>query len=177
MRFCVFGSSSLHLESVYLDAAYELGRTLATRGHELVFGGYDQGMMGAVAKGMADAGGAVTGVVTEGLNARGRDIFPCTEVICTADLAERKTRMVSLSDAFITMPGGLGTFDELFDVLSQVKTGELEGKSAILNVGGYFDPLVEMLDRATTTGLNSTDWRATCGVFDAAGDLVAWLEE
>ncbi len=85
--------------------------------------------------------------------------------------------MVSLSDAFITMPGGLGTFDELFDVLSQVKTGELEGKSAILNVGGYFDPLVEMLDRATATGLNSTDWRATCGVFDAAGDLVAWLEE
>ncbi len=177
MRFCVFGSSSLHLESVYLDAAYELGRTLATRGHELVFGGYDQGMMGAVAKGVADAGGAVTGVVTEGLNARGRDIFPCTEVICTADLSERKTRMVALSDAFITMPGGLGTFDELFDVLSQVKAGELEGKSAILNVGGYFDPLVEMLDRATATGLNSTDWRATCGVFDAADELVAWLEE
>lgn len=176
MRLCVFGSSSLNLDAVYLDAAYEVGRVLARRGHELVFGGYDMGMMGAVAKGAADAGGTVTGVVTEGLNGRGRDIFPCTEVICMPDLAQRKTRMIELSDAFITLPGGLGTFDEFFVVLSQVKVGELEGKSAILNVGGYFDPLIEMLDRATATGLNATDWRESCGVFDAPEELVSWLE-
>ncbi len=92
------------------------------------------------------------------------------------DLAQRKTRMIELSDAFITLPGGLGTFDEFFVVLSQVKVGELEGKSAILNVGGYFDPLIEMLDRATATGLNATDWRESCGVFDAPEELVSWLE-
>ncbi len=176
MRLCVFGSSSLNLDAVYLDAAYEMGRVLARHGHELVFGGYDMGMMGAVAKGAADAGGTIIGVVTEGLNGRGRDIFPCTEVICMPDLAQRKTRMIELSDAFITMPGGLGTFDEFFVVLSQVKAGELEGKSALLNVGGYFDPMIEMLDRATQTGLNATDWRASCGVFDTAEELVAWLE-
>ena len=84
--------------------------------------------------------------------------------------------MTSLADAFVTLPGGLGTFDEFFDIVSQVKAGELDAKSAILNVGGYFDPLVEMLDRATATGLNSTDWRSNCGVFDAPEPLAAWLE-
>ena len=86
------------------------------------------------------------------------------------------TGVAKLADAFVTLPGGLGTFDEFFVVLSQVKAGELDAKSAILNVGGYFDPLVEMLDRATATGLNSTDWRSNCDVFDAPEPLAAWLE-
>ena len=74
------------------------------------------------------------------------------------------------------MPGGLGTFDEFFVVMSQVKAGELDAKSAILNVGGYFDPMVEMLDRACETGLNSSDWRRDCEVFNASEPLVEWLE-
>lgn len=151
MRICAFGSSSRDLDALYIDAAYELGRTLAEHGHGLVFGGYDVGLMGAVAHGVGDAGGSVIGVVTEGLNKKGRPVYPCTELICESDLATRKTRMTSLADAFVTLPGGLGTFDEFFDIVSQVKAGELDAKSAILNVGGYFDPLVEMLDRATAT--------------------------
>ena len=103
-------------------------------------------------------------------------MYPCTDLICESDLATRKTRMTSLADAFVTLPGGLGTFDEFFDIVSQVKAGELDAKSAILNVGGYFDPLVEMLDRATATGLNSTDWRSNCDVFDSPEPLAAWLE-
>ena len=176
MRICVFGSSSRDLDALYIDAAYELGRTLGERGHGLVFGGYDVGLMGTVAHGVGDAGGSVIGVVTEGLNKKGRPVYPCTELICESDLATRKTRMTSLADAFVTLPGGLGTFDEFFDIVSQVKAGELDAKSAILNVGGYFDPLVEMLDRATATGLNSTDWRSNCDVFDAPEPLTAWLE-
>lgn len=172
----MFGSSSLDLDAVYVDAAFELGRTLAKHGHGLVFGGYDVGLMGAVAHGVAAEGGSVIGVVTEGLNQKGRDIFPCDEVICESDLATRKTHMIELADAFVTMPGGLGTFDELFVVLSQVKAGELDAKSAILNVGGYYDPMVEMLDRACATGLNSTDWRRDCNVFNAPEPLVKWLE-
>ena len=176
MRVCAFGSSSRDLDALYIDAAYELGRTLAEHGHGLVFGGYDVGLMGAVAHGVGDAGGSVIGVVTEGLNKKGRPVYPCTELICESDLATRKERMIGMADAFVTMPGGLGTFDEFFVVLSQVKAGELDAKSAILNVGGYFDPLVEMLDRATATGLNSTDWRRDCNVFDAPEPLAAWLE-
>ena len=133
MRICVFGSSSRDLDALYIDAAYELGRTLAEHGHGLVFGGYDVGLMGAVAHGVGDAGGSVIGVVTEGLNKKGRPVYPCTELICESDLATRKTRMTSLADAFVTLPGGLGTFDEFFDIVSQVKAGELDAKSAILN--------------------------------------------
>ena len=172
----MFGSSSLNLDAVYVDAAFELGRTLAKHGHGMVFGGYDVGLMGAVAHGVAAEGGSVIGVVTEGLNQKGRDIFPCEELICESDLAARKTRMIELADAFVTMPGGLGTFDEFFVVMSQVKAGELDAKSAILNVGGYFDPMVEMLDRACETGLNSSDWRRDCEVFNASEPLVEWLE-
>ena len=137
MRICAFGASSRDLDALYIDAAYELGRTLAEHGHGLVFGGYDVGLMGAVAHGVGDAGGSVIGVVTEGLNKKGRPVYPCTELICEYDLATRKTRMTSLADAFVTLPGGLGTFDEFFDIVSQVKAGELDAKSAILNVGGY----------------------------------------
>ena len=176
MNICVFGSSSANLDALYLDSAYEVGRSLAKHGHGLVFGGYDTGMMGAVAKGAHDAGGNVIGIVTEGLNKLGRAIFPCTEIICTPDMAERKERMMALSDAYVALPGGLGTFDELFVVLSKVKANEMSCESAIMNVGGYYDPLVEMLDRSTATGLNSTDWRDICGVFNNAEEMISWLE-
>ena len=101
-----------------------------------------------------------------------------TELICESDLATRKTRMTSLADAFVTLPGGLGTFDAGFFRHRLPGEGRRTGcsKSAILNVGGYFDPLVEMLDRATATGLNSTDWRSSSDVFDAPEPLTAWLE-
>lgn len=91
-------------------------------------------------------------------------------------MAERKERMMALSDAYVALPGGLSTFDELFVVLSKVKANEMSCKSAIMNVGGYYDPLVEMLDRSTATGLNSTDWRDICGVFNNAEEMISWLE-
>ena len=165
MRICAFGSSSRDLDALYIDAAYELGRTLAEHGHGLVFGGYDVGLMGAVAHGVGDAGGSVIGVVTEGLNKKGRPVYPCTELICESDLATRKTRMTSLADAFVTLPGGLGTFDEFFDIVSQVKAGELDAKSAILNVGGYLTarpPRASTLPTGAATATCSTPpsrWR------------------
>ena len=177
MRFCVFGSSSANLDPMYINAAIGLGSELASRGHGLVFGGYDTGLMGAVAKGAASENGHIIGIVTEGLNALGRDIFPCTEVMCTPDMARRKERMMDLSDAYIAMPGGLGTLDELFVVLSKVKAGEMNCKTAILNVGGFYDKMIEQLDYMTETGLNSSNWRDICGVFDNAAELVDWLEK
>ena len=96
--------------------------------------------------------------------------------ISVGAVLEGTIKSITKFGAFVTLPGGLGTFDEFFDIVSQVKAGELDAKSAILNVGGYFDPLVEMLDRATATGLNSTDWRSNCDVFDSPEPLAAWLE-
>mgnify|MGYP002517510530 CR=1 FL=1 len=176
MKICVFCSSSKNLDPKYTLAAQNLGRAIAERGHELVFGGYDQGLMGATASAAVAAGGHVYGVTTIGLTATGRHIVDGIENVEEADLSTRIKRMVRMSDAFVTLPGGLGTFEEFFSVMSQIKAGELESTCALLDVDGYFKPLVEMLDLSCETGLNSCDWRAFCDVFDDADALIDWLE-
>lgn len=176
MKLCVFGSSSTSLAPIYLSAAEELGQAIALHNHELVFGGYNTGLMGAVAQGAAEMGGIITGVIPESLEGRGRAVFPCTNLITTPDIAERKTEMIRLSDGFITLPGGLGTFDELFSVLSLQKAGEITCKSALLNVAEYYNPLVRMLDDSCNKGLNSTNWRESCDIFTNPEELVSWME-
>ena len=156
MNICVFCSSSNQIDRCYIAAAQELGRTIAECGHTLVFGGYDMGLMGETAKATVSAGGKVIGVTTTGLSAKGRS--------------------VSLSDAFITMPGGIGTLDEFFSVISQAKVGEIRGKSALFNVEGYFDPLVQMLGDSCEKGLNSTDWHEYGSAFSDCEALLKWLE-
>ncbi len=176
MNICVFCSSSNNLDEQYIDAAKHLGRTLANRGHAVVFGGYDQGLMGAVANAAVAAGGQVFGVTTAGLTATGRSIVAGIENVEEADLSARIKHMISISDAFVTLPGGLGTFEEFFSVMSKIKAGELSSACALLDVGGYFEPLVAMLDRSCETGLNSCDWRAFGGVFSDPDALIDWLE-
>ena len=176
MNICVFCSSSNSLDDIYLDAAAALGRAIARHGHTLVFGGYDMGLMGASARAAVEAGGRVIGITTEGLSAKGRAVVAGIEEECTADLSARKERMVELSNAFVTLPGGLGTFDEFFSVISRVKAGELNAPSALLDVDGFFKPLAALLDDACTRGLNSSNWRAACEIFDDAEALVAWIE-
>ncbi len=177
MNICVFCSSASNLSEQYIQASVELGRAIANHGHTLVFGGYDMGLMGSTAKAAVEAGGKVIGVTTVGLSRKGRRSVAGIEVRETESLSARKDEMVALSDAFVTLPGGLGTFDEFFSVLSQVKAGEIEGKSALMDVEGFFDPLVQMLDEATAKGLNNIDWRTIGNCFNDAESLLAWLEE
>ena len=177
MKICVFCSSSDNLDAKYVDAAKALGETIAARGHELVFGGYDKGLMGDVANAAVAAGGRVFGVTTTGLTAKGRAIVEGIENVEEPDLSTRIKHMVRMSDAFVTLPGGLGTFEEFFSVMSQIKAGELKATCALLDVDGYFKPLVEMLDLSCETGLNSCDWRAFCDVFTTPDDIIDWLEK
>lgn len=176
MNICVFCSSSNHVDRCYIAAAQETGRAIAERGHTLIFGGYDMGLMGEIAKTTVSAGGKVIGVTTSGLSAKGRSVVPGIQELQTENLSKRKETMVSLSDAFITMPGGIGTLDEFFSVISQAKVGEIHGKSALLNVDGYFDPLVQMLDDSCEKGLNSTDWHEYGNAFSRCETLLNWLE-
>ena len=177
MNICVFCSSSSNLDEVYVQAAKELGEALAERGHTLVFGGYDMGLMGTVAKSVRANGGKVIGITTKDLTAKGRAVVPGIEMRQTENLSQRKETMVSLSDAFITLPGGIGTLDEFFSVISQAKVGEVDGKSALLNVEGYFDPLVQMLDESCAKGLNSSDWHQYGSAFNDCDELLDWLEQ
>jgi len=118
MNICLYGASSPALDRAYFDAAEEFGRLLAKNGHTLVYGGGAQGVMGAAARGAADAGGKITGIAPNFLNVDGILFDRCTEFILTDTMAERKAAMIAHADAFVMAPGGFGTLEEFFEVLT-----------------------------------------------------------
>lgn len=140
MNICVFGAGSPKVDPEYLTSAEQLGEAIAKRGHNLVFGGGRNGLMGAVARGTKVAGGRVVGVVPQFF--LDEDIEPifeyCDELIITKDMAERKDKMEELSDAFIITPGGIGTFEEFFQMLVLKQLNKHNKAMAVYNVNGYY---------------------------------------
>lgn len=146
---CVFCGSADNLDPVYTNAAETLGRAFAQRSLQLVYGAGRTGMMGALAKGCLEEGGEITGVVPVGLDSP-QLIFTSglTRLEVTPDIQLRKARMMALSDAFIALPGGYGTLDELFEVLTWSQIGMHRKPLGFLNVQGYFDDLLKWIQRA-----------------------------
>ena len=151
-RICVFCGASPGRNPRYAEVASSVGRALADRGVELVYGGGRLGLMGAVADGALAAGGRVTGVIPAGLVDRELAHTGVSDLRIVTTLHERKAVMAELSDAFLALPGGLGTLEELAEVLSWAQL-ELHAKPiGALDVGGFFGPLVAYLDHATHEG-------------------------
>jgi uncharacterized protein (TIGR00730 family) len=149
---CVFCGSSQGASPVYLASARRLGTLLATAGLGLVYGGASVGLMGAVADAALDAGGAVTGVIPRALWEREVGHTRLTDLHVVESMHERKACMAELADAFLALPGGVGTLEELFEMWTWALLG-IHGKPCgLLNVAGYFDPLLTFLDYATTEG-------------------------
>ena len=140
MNICLYGASSPALDRAYFDAAEEFGRLLAQHGHTLVYGGGAQGVMGAAARGAADADGKITGIAPNFLNVDGILFDRCTEFILTDTMAERKAAMISRADAFVMAPGGFGTLEEFFEVLTLKQLGRHNPAIAILNTNGFWTP-------------------------------------
>ncbi|HVV64339.1 MAG TPA: TIGR00730 family Rossman fold protein [Rhizomicrobium sp.] len=142
---CVFCGSSHGADARYADAARDLGRTIAENGYNLIFGGGYVGLMGEVAHAARLAGAGVTGVLPEFL----RHVEPPAEteekIVITSDLFERKRLMLRAADAFIVLPGGLGTLDEFFEVMTSVQLDVFRKPVVLLDVGGYFDALEALL--------------------------------
>jgi len=151
-RICVFCGSSAGTREVYAQSAQEVGRLLAGRGIELVYGGGRVGLMGAVADACLTAGGRVTGVIPRLLWDKEVGHRGLTELRIVETMHERKALMADLADAFLALPGGYGTWDELCEVLTWSQIGIQQKASALLNVNGYYDPLLAMADRAVTEG-------------------------
>jgi uncharacterized protein (TIGR00730 family) len=151
-RICVFCGSSSGTGETYLLAAREVGRLLCERGIELVYGGGRVGLMGAVADACLAAGGRVTGVIPQLLVDKEVAHQGLTELHVVQTMHERKALMADLSDAFLALPGGYGTWDELCEVLTWTQIGIQRKASALLNVNGYYDPLLAMADRAVAEG-------------------------
>lgn len=139
---CVFCGARPGRDPKYLQAAREAGAAIAARGWRLVFGGGHVGMMGALADGALAAGGEVIGVIPERLVERELGHKSITRLEVVPDMAFRKARMIELADAFIALPGGLGTLDEVFEVLTLRQVGYHAKPTGLLNLDGYFDHLL-----------------------------------
>jgi uncharacterized protein (TIGR00730 family) len=149
---CVYCGSADHLHPDYLKAAYELGALLAHSEILLIYGAGKTGLMGALADGVLESGGKVTGVVSENLNTPQLIHAGLTSLVVVPDIQLRKARMSAMADAFIALPGGYGTFDELFETLTWAQIGLHHKPVGLLNVRNYFDPLLSMVQRAHDEG-------------------------
>lgn len=145
LRICVFCASSDTVDKKYFTIAQELGKKLAARGHELVYGGYTNGMMGKLAVAAHEGGAKITAVVPAIFDCDGFTYRYCDEIIKTVGMHDRKASMQRNSDAFIVLPGGIGTLDELFDTLDLRMLGVLDKRIIILNAFGFYDWLESLL--------------------------------
>jgi uncharacterized protein (TIGR00730 family) len=144
---CVFCGSSPGNDPAYAEAAQRLGRTLAERGTKLVYGGGHVGLMGVVADAALAAGGEVIGVMPRSLVDREIGHNGLTKLHVVGSMHERKALMSELSDGFVALPGGNGTLEEFFEVLTWAQLGEHGKPCGLLNVAGYYDPLLKVFDR------------------------------
>jgi uncharacterized protein (TIGR00730 family) len=147
-RICVFCGSSPGAKPEYLDSALKLIRELARRNIGLVFGGGNLGLMGAIANEMIAQGGKVTGVIPEHLASKEVAFTELSDLRVVSSMHERKALMVELSDGFIALPGGLGTFEEFLEVLTWAQLGIHHKPCGLLNIEGYYDELIRFLDHA-----------------------------
>jgi uncharacterized protein (TIGR00730 family) len=151
-RLCVFCGSSSGVHSEYAQAAQTVARLLCRRGIELVYGGGNVGLMGTLADACLQAGGRVIGVIPQALADKEVAHTGVTELRVVSSMHERKSVMADLSDAFVALPGGYGTWEELFEVLSWSQLGIQRKACGLLNVNGYYDPLLELADKAVSQG-------------------------
>jgi uncharacterized protein (TIGR00730 family) len=147
-KLCVFTGSRHGLRPEYADAAKTLGHELVARGYGLVYGGGNVGLMTVIADAVLESNGHVTGVIPNALVSKEVAHLGLSDLRVVDSMHERKALMAQLSDGFIAMPGGIGTMEEFFEVLSWAQLGLHEKPSALLNVGGYYDPLIQFLDHA-----------------------------
>lgn len=145
---CVFCGSSVGQSPLYRESAVRLGRILADRGIELVYGGGSIGLMGVLADAVLNAGGRVTGVIPDRLAKREIMHAGLTDLRIVRTMHERKAVMAELAHGFIALPGAFGTMDELFEILTWAQLGEHAKPIGIVNVAGYFDPILEFMHRS-----------------------------
>ena len=174
---CVFCGSSAGIEPAYTQAARQLGALLAEQNLALVYGGAQVGLMGSLADAALAAGGRVIGVIPQSLMAKEVGHRGLTELRVVRNMAERKEVMMELSDAFIALPGGIGTLDELFEVWTSTQLGLQAKPCGLLNVHGYFDRLIGFLDHVMAQGFLRESHRRQLMVHDQPTMLLRELSK
>jgi len=171
-RVCVFCGSSTGLRADYRDAATALAREMAARGIGLVFGGGRVGLMGHIADAILAAGGHAIGVIPHFMIERELAHQGLPDLRIVESMHERKALMASLSDAFLAMPGGFGTFEELCEAVTWTQLGLHRKRCGLLNVRGYYAPLLALVDRSVTEGFVREDTREILVAHEDPGALL-----
>lgn len=180
LTICVYGAASNNINHIYISETEKLGKELGSRQHKLIYGAGATGLMGACARGVASVGGEVIGVVPSFMSDFELLNESCTELVKTSTMGERKEIMENRSDAFIIVPGGIGTFDEFFQILT---LEELKRKSApiiLYNIDGYYDDLINFMDTCVHKGfirVGVKDLFRICDTPTEALDIIEYFAE
>lgn len=152
MNICVYGASSDKIDKLYISETEKLGEAIALKGHSLVFGGGAQGVMGAAARGMKKQNGYVIGISPSFFNVDGVLFEECDELVYTETMRERKQLLEDRSDAFIVAPGGIGTFEEFFEVFTLKQLARHNKPIVLFNPNGFYDGMIKLLEEAEQQG-------------------------
>jgi uncharacterized protein (TIGR00730 family) len=181
MNICVYGASSTAIDESYCAAAYRLGELMAKNGHALIYGGGGRSVMGAVARGVHENGGHVTGVAprffTEGVNAGDGVLYAgCDEFVYTDTMRQRKQTMDDLSDGFIAAAGGLGTIEELVEILTLKQLGQQNKPLVLLNTNGLYDSFRTLLSELAEKGFMKPACLSIFSVADTPEEALSQIE-
>lgn len=175
MRICLYGSGSREIDKIYTNAGYELGCLIAQKSHTLVFGGGNNGMMGACARGVQDNNGKLIGIAPEWIKDYEQLCKNCSEFIYVKSMDERKNKFLEESDAFIIAPGGIGTLDEFFEIITLKKLERHNKEIIIFNIDGFYNKMFDMLDDMTQKGFLSNQYDLI-KIADTADKIFEYLE-
>ncbi|MBO4941792.1 MAG: TIGR00730 family Rossman fold protein [Clostridia bacterium] len=176
MNICVYGASSDAIDKKYIAAGEALGEEMARRGHTLIFGGGACGLMGAVARGMSRENGKIIGIAPSFFNVDGVLYDKCDEFIYTETMRERKQIMEDRADAFIMTPGGIGTFEEFFEIFTLKQLGRLKKAIAVLNTGGYYDAFSDLMKRTADEHFMQPQSLTLYSLFESSHDMLDYIE-
>lgn len=178
MKICIFGAASAHIDENYIKKVEELGELLAKRGHSLVFGAGATGLMGAAARGFKRGGGFVHGVIPEFFREENVELIfeNCDKLTYTENMSERKKIMEDDCEAFIIVPGGIGTFEEYFEVLTLKQLGRHNKAIAIYNIENYYDELESFMSVVAERKFMNFNCRDMYEYLYSAEDICSYLE-
>lgn len=176
-RLAVYCGASMGADPLFAETARDLGAEMARRGIDLVYGGGHRGLMGVVADAVLAGGGRVFGVIPQALVDLEVAHTGLTELVTVTSMHERKAKMTELTDAFVAIPGGIGTLDELFEAWTWNALGYHSKPFCLLNVAGFWDRMIEFLDHVTESGFMSPARRAQLLVADGIGEAIEKLDE
>lgn len=179
MNICVYGAASSIIDESFIKEGERLGRKMAKRGIGLVFGGGRNGMMGAVARGEAEENGYILGISPAFFEENNAEISftNCTEFIHTETMRERKRLLDEKADAFIISPGGIGTFDEFFEILTLKQLGRHNKAICIYNINNYYDKMLEMMQVCVDQKFITEDCRQLYKVYKDADSMLDYIEK